>query len=93
MLHCVFIKLFTAFIHARANTGIYSRVRHPQYFGWILAHVGISILLSALYSMLFSPVLIILVYLVSKKEENELIKEFGEEYEDYKRQVPMLIPR
>jgi len=75
------------------NTGIYSAVRHPQYFGWILAHIGISILLSVWYSMLFTPVLIAIIYLISKKEEDELVKEFGKEYEDYKKQVPMLIPR
>ena len=75
------------------NTGIYSTVRNPQYFGWILAHIGISVLLSVWYSMLFTPVVIALVYLISKKEEDELIKEFGKEYEDYKKGVPMLIPR
>jgi len=75
------------------NTGAYSTVRHPQYLGWILDHVGFSFLLSALYSMLFTPFLIVLIYLISKKEENELIKEFGKEYEDYKKRTPMFIPR
>ncbi len=75
------------------NTGVYSTLRHPQYFGWILAHIGISFILSVWYSMLFSPVLIALIYLLSKKEEEELIKEFGKEYEDYRKEVPMLLPR
>jgi protein-S-isoprenylcysteine O-methyltransferase Ste14 len=74
------------------NTGIYSTARHPQYFGWILAHIGISVFLSVEYSLLFTPVLTALIYLISKKEESELIKEFGKEYEDYKKQVPMLLP-
>ena len=75
------------------NTGIYSTARHPQYLGWILAHIGISFLLSVWYFILFTPVLVALVYLISKKEEEELIKEFGKEYEDYQKEVPMLIPR
>ena len=75
------------------NIGIYSVVRNPQYFGWFVAHIGISIFLSVGYSMLFTPVLAVLIYQISKKEENELIKEFGKEYEDYKQEVPMLIPR
>lgn len=75
------------------TTGVYSTVRHPQYFGWILAHIGISILLSVQYSMLFTPVLVVLIYLISKKEEEELIKEFDEEYKMYQKEVPMLIPR
>jgi len=75
------------------NMGVYSKVRHPQYFGWILAHIGISILLSVWFSMLFTPVLIALIYVISRKEENELVREFGENYVDYKKEVPMLIPR
>jgi len=43
--------------------------------------------------MLFTPVLLILIYLISKKEEDELINEFGKEYKDYQKKVPMLIPR
>lgn len=75
------------------TTGVYSIVRHPQYFGWILAHIGITILLSVWYSMLFTPVLLALIYLMSKKEEEELFKEFGNEYKEYQKDVPMLIPR
>ncbi len=75
------------------TTGIYSIIRHPQYFGAILAHVGISFLLSSLYSLLSTPLIIIFNYLISWKEEKELIKEFGKDYEDYKKNVPMLIPK
>ena len=75
------------------TTGAYSIVRHPQYFGWILAHIGISVLLSVWYSMLFTPFLLVIIYLLSRKEEHELIKEFGKEYHDYQKMVPMLIPR
>ena len=75
------------------TVGVYSIVRHPQYLGGLLAHLGISFLLSAWYSLLLTPIMIVLIYLISRKEEEELIKEFGKEYEDYKRKVPMLIPR
>ena len=75
------------------TTGIYSIVRHPQYLGGLLAHVGISFLLSAWCSLLFTPLMAVLVYLASRKEEEELIREFGKEYEDYKEKVPMLIPK
>lgn len=74
------------------TTGVYSIVRHPQYFGWILVQIGVSVLLSASYSMLFTPLLALLIYLISRKEEAELVKDFGEEYSDYQKQVPMLIP-
>lgn len=75
-----------------ATTGVYSIVRHPQYLGGILSHIGFSFLLSGLYSLLVTPLVIALIYTISWKEENELTKEFGQEYAAYKKKVPMLIP-
>jgi protein-S-isoprenylcysteine O-methyltransferase Ste14 len=75
------------------TTGIYSIIRHPQNLGALLAHLGISILLSAWYSLLLTPLLLIYIYLISWKEEKELVKEFGSDYEEYQKQVPMFIPR
>lgn len=75
------------------SNGIYSRIRHPQYFGAILSHIGISILLSSLYSILATPIIMLIVYLLSWKEEKELLKEFGKKFENYKNSVPMLIPK
>ncbi len=75
------------------TAGVYSIVRHPQNLGALLAHAGISFLLSAWYSLLFTPLMVVLIYLISRKEEKELAREFGKEYEDYKKKVPMLIPR
>jgi protein-S-isoprenylcysteine O-methyltransferase Ste14 len=73
--------------------GVYSIVRHPQYLGGLLAHMGISFLSSAWYSLLLTPLMVVLIYLISRKEENELIKEFGKEYEDYKKKVGMFSPK
>jgi protein-S-isoprenylcysteine O-methyltransferase Ste14 len=73
--------------------GVYSIVRHPQYLGGLLSHVGTSFLLSAWYSLLLTPFVVALVFIISRKEEKEMIREFGKEYEDYKKKVPILIPR
>jgi len=75
------------------SSKIYSLIRHPQYFGGLLAHIGISFLLSSLLSLVFSPLVFLLNFLVAWKEEKELIKEFGIEYENYKEKVPMFIPK
>jgi protein-S-isoprenylcysteine O-methyltransferase Ste14 len=75
------------------TTGVYSVVRHPQYSGGLFAHVGITFLLSAWYSLLSTPLMIALIFLMSRKEEEELIREFGKEYEDYAKNVPMIVPR
>ena len=75
------------------TTGVYSIVRHPQYLGGLLAHLGFSFLLSELYCLLSTPLIALIIYLISRKEETELTKEFGKEYVDYKKKTPMLIPR
>ncbi|HIE18624.1 TPA: isoprenylcysteine carboxylmethyltransferase family protein [Candidatus Bathyarchaeota archaeon] len=75
------------------TVGVYSIVRHPQYLGGLLSHVGITFLLSSLYSLMVTPLVVFLIYLIALKEEEELIKEFGEEYLNYKRRVPMLMPK
>jgi protein-S-isoprenylcysteine O-methyltransferase Ste14 len=75
------------------TTGVYSIVRHPQYLGGLLAHVGFSFLLSALYSLLATPLIVGLIYFISRKEEDELARKFDEEYIGYKQKVPMLLPR
>jgi len=75
------------------STKIYSLIRHPQYFGGILAHIGISFLLSSLFSLILTPLVILLNFLVAWKDEQELIKEFGIDYEKYKEKVPMFFPK
>jgi protein-S-isoprenylcysteine O-methyltransferase Ste14 len=74
------------------TTGVYSIVRHPQYLGGLLAHIGFSFLLSGLYSLLSTPLVVAVVYFISRKEETELTREFGQEYLDYKKKTPMLLP-
>ena len=75
------------------ETGVYSIVRHPQYLGGLLAHIAFSFLLSGLYSLLSTPLIVTLIYLISRKEESELNKEFGQEYLNYKKKTPMLLPK
>jgi protein-S-isoprenylcysteine O-methyltransferase Ste14 len=75
------------------STGVYSRVRHPQYLGAIAAHIGASFLLSGYYSLLVTPLVIVINYILCWKEEKELIREFGEDYQEYQQTVPMFFPR
>jgi len=85
--------------------GIFSYVRHPHNLLVVLESFGISSIslglhyLGALFpwslvSFLFFIIfLLIIVYLFTVKEEERLIKRFGAEYLEYKREVPMFIPR
>ncbi len=72
--------------------GLYAKVRHPQYLGALLAHIGISLMIAGFYSLLVTPILIVRDYIVCRKEETELEHEFGSDYTEYKSGVPMLIP-
>ena len=73
--------------------GVYGLVRHPQYLGGVMGHLGVSLLLSSRDSLLVTPIVVCVVYLICWKEEKELLREFGDEYREYQRRVPMIIPR
>jgi protein-S-isoprenylcysteine O-methyltransferase Ste14 len=75
------------------STGVYSRVRHPQYLGAILSHIGASFLLSAYYSLLVTPLVVVVNWILCWKEERELVREFGDDYREYQKRVPMLFFR
>jgi len=75
------------------TTGLYSKMRHPQYTGAILSHIGITFLLSSFYSLLVTPLVIFINYILCWKEEKELVRQFGENYVRYKKLVPMFFPR
>lgn len=75
------------------SRGIYARLRHPQYAGGLAAHLAFTFLLSGLHSLLAFPPMILYVILLCRMEERAMVREFGAEYEEYRRRVPMLIPR
>jgi protein-S-isoprenylcysteine O-methyltransferase Ste14 len=75
------------------TTGIYSHIRHPQYLGAVLSYIGITFLVSGLYSLLVTPLVVIINWLLCWKEEKELVREFGDVYSDYQKQVPMFFPK
>jgi len=75
------------------TTGLYSKMRHPQYLGMILSHIGITFLVSGVLSLLITPLVIIENWILCWKEEKELVREFDEEYKEYQHSVPMFIPR
>ena len=75
------------------KTGVYSISRHPQYLAGVMGHLSLSFILQSNYSLLSTPIVLIVIYVIALKEEKELVREFGSEYEEYKACVPMFIPR
>jgi protein-S-isoprenylcysteine O-methyltransferase Ste14 len=78
---------------ALITTGIYGHVRHPQYLGFLLLTLGINFLWTTFSTLILWPVLALLYYRLAREEEKGMEEKFGEEYREYKRVVPMFIPR
>lgn len=75
------------------TTGIYGVIRHPVNLGFMLIFGGWYLLWSGIYSLYFLPVLIIFFIIVSFYEERNLIKTFGDEYNEYRKKTGMFIPK
>jgi protein-S-isoprenylcysteine O-methyltransferase Ste14 len=75
------------------TTGIYGYVRHPQYLGFMLITLGMNILWVTISTLVLWPILVFAYYRLAKQDDKEMKKRFGEEYQKYKRVVPMFIPR
>ncbi len=73
--------------------GPYAYVRHPQYSGLFLVMIGMLIQWPTIITAVMFPVLIYVYYRLSKREENEMIEIFGDEYKRYMKKIPMFIPR
>lgn len=85
--------------HARregrlATDGLYGVVRHPQYTGIFLAIFGEGIVhWPTLVSVVMFPIIVVAYVLLARKEERQMLVEYGERYRDYQRRVPMFFPR
>lgn len=70
---------------------LYKRVRHPLYIGWGIAFWATPTM--TLGHLLFAGVLTGYMGLAALVEERDLIAHFGHQYQDYRRRVPMFLPR
>jgi len=74
--------------------GLYSLVRHPQYTGLFIALFGEGIVhWPTVFSVALLPLIVLAYYLLARSEERKVEEEFGDEYREYRKRVPMFIPR
>ncbi len=76
-----------------ATTGPYSRVRHPQYVGFILVMLGFLVQWPTILTLAMFPVLTFMYVRLAKSEEQDALASFGQQYRAYMAEVPGFIPR
>jgi len=76
-----------------ATTGPYARVRHPQYDGFILIMLGFLLQWPTLITLIMFPILVTMYVKLARREEIEVLAEFGEEYRRYMASTPAFVPR
>lgn len=70
---------------------LYKRIRHPLYVGWAIAFWATPTM--TVGHFVFALTLTIYMAVAVYFEERDLVDHFGREYEEYRRRVPMVIPR
>jgi protein-S-isoprenylcysteine O-methyltransferase Ste14 len=77
------------------TTGPYAHVRNPMLTGVFVLLFGLGVLLRSISLVsIFTPLFILLnVWELKAVEERELERRLGKDYVEYKKRVPMFIPR
>jgi len=80
--------------HRLITSGAYGVVRHPVYLGAILIWVGLALAFSDVITLVVAGLYVIPTYLLYlRSEETMMLASFGDQYRDYQRRVPRLLPR
>lgn len=74
------------------TNGIYRYMRHPQYTGIILIITAWLFAWPTLPTLIMWPILVYVYYRLARREESEMVAQFGKEYKDYMKKVSMFLP-
>ena len=73
-----------------ATPGPYRLVRHPLYVGWLVIFWMTPLM--TLAHLVFALATTLYILIAIQFEERDLVRDYGQGYEDYRRRVPMLVP-
>ena len=79
--------------HKLATTGIYARMRHPQYTAFVSIMLGFLLQWPTLPTVVMFPILTYMYVRLALKEERDVEAEFGDEYRRWAAVTPRFIPR
>ena len=79
--------------HEIAASGPYAYVRHPQYLAFILIMLGFLLQWPTLVTLVMFPILVWMYGRLARKEEQDALREFGDEYAQYTARTPAFFPR
>ncbi len=76
-----------------ASSGIYARMRHPQYVGFVLIMFGFLLQWPTLITLAMFPILVAVYAGLARREERDCRERFGTAYASYAERTPAFIPR
>lgn len=76
-----------------AVDGPYARIRHPQYVAFVIIMFGFLMQWPTILTLAMFPVLIVVYWRLSLREEETARAEFPGEYDAYADQTPRFVPR
>jgi protein-S-isoprenylcysteine O-methyltransferase Ste14 len=79
--------------HKLATEGPYARVRHPIYTGMLGMLIATGLAISHWIALIAAIVIFAIGTLIRVRIEERLLREtFGQQFEDYARHVPAVLP-
>lgn len=74
------------------TSGVYRYIRHPQYTGLVLLSIGMMAEWATLPLLILLPIMVFMYVRLAKREEKDMIGEFGTEYREYMKTTKMFVP-
>ena len=74
-------------------SGPYKYTRNPMLFGTFLMYLAFALFINSITSVvLVGAIFVFMLTVVVKMEEKRLLKDFGDQYKEYRKTVSMFIP-
>jgi protein-S-isoprenylcysteine O-methyltransferase Ste14 len=74
-------------------SGPYKNTRNPMLFGAFSMYLAFAIFINSIASLVIvCAIFVFMLTVVVKMEEKRLLRDFGNQYEEYRKKVPMFIP-